>query len=108
MTNKHILRLLWWITALATASLIVFTISLVSVFISQKELGEVSYIKGEAGSVSIRSNPNATSSVVSVIEGGTQVYIQQIIESHGMLWVQVRVGDTIGWMLHTNLSLNPQ
>lgn len=108
MTNKRILRLLWWITALATTLLIVVTISLISVFISQEKLGEVSYIKGDAGSVSIRSNPNASSSVVSVIEGGTQVYIQQIIESHGMLWVQVRIGDTSGWMLHTNLSQYPQ
>jgi hypothetical protein len=108
MTKKHTLRLLWWITAVATALLIVVTIGMVSVFVSQKDLGEVAYIKSSAASVSIHSNPNATSRVVSILEGGTQVYIEQNIESRGMLWAQVRRGDTVGWLPYANLSQHPQ
>jgi SH3-like domain-containing protein len=102
--GKPALRLLWWITALVTISLIVVTIGLVSVFLSQRDLGQVAYIKADVASVSIRSNPNATSRVVSILEGGTQVYIVQNIESRGTLWAQVRRGETVGWLPYANLS----
>lgn len=108
MTKTLILRLLWRITALVTTILIVVTVGLVSIYASQEDLGQVAYVKSGTTSVSIRSNPNATSRVVSVLEGGTQVYIEQIIESRSVLWAQVNENDTIGWLPYTYLSQNPQ
>ncbi len=108
MTNKRIVRFLWWITALATFALVVATISLVSVYISQKESGDVSYIKRSDDTVVIRSSPNAASNVVSILDGGTQVNIELIIENHNILWAQVKVGDTVGWIPYTNLSQYPE
>jgi len=108
MTKKRTLRFLWWITAFASAGLIVVTIGLVSVFVSQKDLGEIAYIKSSTASVSIHSNPNATSRVVSILEGGTQVHIVQNIENRGILWAQVRRGETVGWLPYANLSRHSQ
>lgn len=108
MIRKQVLRYFWCLTALATILLIVATISLGSFFWSQRELGQVAYIKSDLASVSIRSNPNTAAQVVSVFDGGTQVYIEKATERHGMVWAQVRFGDTIGWLPYTNLSQHPQ
>ncbi len=108
MIRKQVLRFYWFLTALATILLIVATIGLGSIFLSQRELGQVAYIKSHLASVSVRSNPNTAAQVVSVFDGGTQVYIEKATESHGMVWAQVRSGKTIGWLPYSNLSLHPQ
>lgn len=93
---------LWQITLIVTLLLFVATIGLAVQAQNQPVIGVDAQVNGR---FYLRDAPHGGAQVVGVLRGGTAVTITDSIEQGKSIWYQIEIGEQVGWLPATAVTL---
>ena len=103
--NKFSLTLLWRITGIAVLVLLAATLFLAGKARSQADSGFTGQISGFSSTVYLRRQPDVNGRIVSILESGTTVYVDNSRTENGTIWYHIETENESGWIPEENLAI---
>lgn len=103
--KKPILVIAWRITAIAVLVLVVASMFLVNKSRSHADSGFTGHITGINATVYLRSQPNANSPIVSILDNDITVFVKNTTTRNSKIWYQIETQNGSGWIPEENLTI---
>jgi hypothetical protein len=105
--SKEQLTILWVLTGLAAAMLLLFTINLYQRDREARKAGFNGYITGRSGAIYLRQDPGSNAPIVTVLELDTPVFVSESVSQNGADWLRVETGTAEGWLPAERVTTDP-
>lgn len=99
--------ILWKITGLVAAGLLLVTIALAFKARAYAGVEVTAYIAGPSPSVYLREKPSDQGKIITILKRGVVVSIGNSSEQDHQKWYFIEVDEHSGWVPEPNISLTP-
>ena len=100
------MKFLWYVTAAVAALLLIITLILVVKVQGAASDKFTGTITDHNTAVYLRSQPEETSSIIAILDPGTEVYVDRSTTRGDTTWYHIRTDSGRGWVPEIDLSLS--